>query len=145
MKKILIKVGAFLGGFALMALVIYGLSAPSLNNLSKEKNKEVIAQVLKQGGKCADGICSSKQKIFSDGTYEKHNALDENQIDKLVSLIESSNLDYLQASSGPCASWSDGTDIAYSFPTKYGETVYTLCQIQNWESDPLLSYVNSLE
>lgn len=146
MKKTLIRVGAFLGGFVIVAIVAF-FSMPTSNITPKE----ALVVISYTGGLCADEtnnagqVCYSEETIYADGTFKDHPTLSVEEITKLTTLIESSNLDSLNVAPNlSCPSTYDGSDVAYTYPTKYAATVYTLCQITSPESDPLLAFTSQL-
>ena len=148
MKSLLIRIGACLGGFIIAIVVVGYFSVPASTGKTESEPLVVVSHT---GGKCVDSgnggasVCSSKETIYSNGTYEGHEALSAEQVETLKVLIQESKLDTLSFSTGlDCPSAYDGTDIAYSYPTKYGNTIYTLCQINSSDTDPLLAYTSTL-
>jgi len=148
MKSALIRIGACLGGFIVAIIVVGFFSIPASTG---KPNSEPLVVISHTGGKCVDSnsgegnVCFSEETIYSDGSYDGHDDLSTEQVEKLKVLIQESNLDALSVSTGAdCPSAYDGTDIAYSYPAKYASTVYTLCQIASSEADPLLAYTSTL-
>lgn len=146
MKRNLIRIGAFLGGFVIVAVIaFFSMPAPA------KTVSEALVVVSYNGGLCVDKssstghVCSSEKTIYSYGTFADHKSLSADEVTKLKKLIEASKLDSLvPATHVSCPSFSDGSDVAYSYPTKYGSTIYTLCQLSSPEVDPLLSYTSVL-
>src|SRR5690606_30577681 len=99
----------------------------------------ILVKVRLSGGLCADGmICSSVKNIYSSGDFTDEERLSAEQIETLQNYIESSDLINIQFKSNPsCPSFADGQDLGFSFPQKYGETVFTVCQIKDVESIPV--------
>lgn len=143
MKKNFIRIICFLGGFALIATLIYISTVPSLQKL--KEGRQVVAEIRYSGGKCAEGTCSKTETIYSNGTFTNHKELSSSEIESLKDEIEKSDLNRLEfIDSSNCPSAVDGQDISYSFPDKYGETLFTVCQIQNAETFPLIKKMNTL-
>jgi hypothetical protein len=147
-KKLGIKIAFFVVGFGLIGGLLYVSMIPSLNNF-KEKNATQALPLMKvyySGGKCADDTtCSKKENVYQNGKFENHADLTKEQVSTLTSLIEQSDLDAVFFSEGyDCPSTYDGQDISFAFPEKYGDTLYTICKIQNSEKYPLLVYASSL-
>ena len=145
MKKNLIRILAFVLGFGVIAVVLYAISFNDIQNLAD--GDEVLVEVIYSGGMCVDGSCYSSNSIYGNGVYTDHKRLTKDEVSELNKLINESDLDNLKM--GPeytysCPSFADGADLSFVFPTKYGETQFKLCEIEDYESQPLLVYLEDL-
>ena len=111
---------------------------------------EVLMIVSYQGGLCPNssnngGVCSSQYKVYSGGTFELHTKLSAKEIAKLEETI--TNTDFLQYQTNPhpnCPSYSDGEDEILSFPQKYPNKSFTVCQLLIPKNDPGITFINEL-
>ena len=141
MRKNLIRIAAFLVGVILFGGIAYALTAPFLQN-----KPTVLVEVNYTGGLCSTGkVCNITEKIYTNGKYTSHPKLSSGQIERITQEIEKSDLNSLKPNREPdCPSFVDGQDVSFIFPDKYGDQKFTLCQIENYKTVPLFSYLLSI-
>lgn len=143
MKRYAIQFGAFILGFMLFALVAWWMMVPSMQNLHATREPLTEIHWTKTG--CSQPKeCNKVVDILADGTFG-NKKLNQKDILKLRELIGQSDLNSLQPNLHPdCPSFSGGEDVGFSFPTKYGKTIYTVCQYSNMQNTELVQYLMSL-
>lgn len=117
-----------------------------LMSLSQASAKEVVAVVSTSGGLCRQGLCQSETILYGDGRFGEDTQFSKSEVSELRSLIAESDLrnDLVPAVDYLCPSAYDGSDISYSFPSKYDSDVFTLCTYENPESNELIGYMQDL-
>lgn len=141
MRKNFIRFGAFILGFGIMALVLYAVSANSLQDI--RKNATVVAKVYTYtNASCSQQDCRKTYTIYANGKFDEHKDLSQKQISNLQKLVDGSDLNAISfQQSNNC---SAAQNVSYQFPEKYGDTLFSLCDIQNYQQVPLLSYMSTL-
>jgi len=141
MRKNFIRFGAFILGFALIAIVLYATSANSLQDL--KQNATVIAKVYAYTDvNCTQQDCRKTYSIYASGKFDGHKDLSQKEISDLQELVKNSNLNTISFQQSNSCSASQ--NISYQFPEKYGDTLFSLCDIQNYQQIPLLNYITTL-
>lgn len=117
-----------------------------LMNLSQSSSKDVVAVVSTSGGLCREGMCHSEAILYGDGRFGEDTQFSKAEVDELRSLIAASDLrnDLVPAVDYLCPSAYDGSDVSYSFPSKYGDEKFTLCTYENPEGNELIGYLQDL-
>lgn len=131
----------FLGSLLAVLTVAFALI-----NSSPAPSKQVIAIVSTSGGLCPEGLCHNEVAVYSDGSGGEGIQFTEREVTQLKAFIEESDLrnDLVPAKDFLCPSAYDGSDVSYSFPTKYGDEKFTLCTYENPEGNELIGYMQSL-
>lgn len=149
-NKIIIGTVSFVIGFGFFASLMFFFTSQEIKNA--QEGTKVIVEIEYRGGLCAPtgdetqgSMCVSEERIRSSGFYSGGKNLTEEQLETLVRLIEESNLGSVQYDENPsCASFVDGQDVSYIYPTRYGETRFTLCLIDNPTSFELLRFTSEV-
>lgn len=141
MRKNFIRFGAFILGFGIMALVLYAVSANSLQDI--RKNATVVAKIYAYTNTdCSQQDCRKTYSIYANGKFDEHKDLSQKQVSDLQELVKNSDLNTISfQQSNNC---SGSQNVNYQFPEKYGDTLFSLCDIQNYQQIPLLNYMNTL-
>lgn len=142
---------------ALIILVVIGLVTSvswyvysHRNSASISENQSVSSKTLMTvsyaGGLCSNNeVCSSEYKLYEDGTFQNHTKLNSKEATQLKETI--SNTDFLKYQKNPkpnCPSYSDGSDEILSFPQKYPDKSFKLCELQIPSDDPAITFINNL-
>lgn len=143
MKRYAIQFAAFIVGFGLLAGITWLMMVPSMKTL--QSTQETIVQVHWTKTNCSQPKeCNRTVPILADGTFGKKK-LTREDVFKIKELIGKSDLVSLQPNLRPdCPSFAGGEDLGFSFPTKYGKTIYTVCQYSNMQNTELVRYLMSL-
>jgi len=148
MKKNFLRFLCFVIGFGLIGGITYLLTVPSLKGLTlnSSSTSNVLVKITYSNNACIQKAdCPKPRLITRDGSFTGRKTLTAGQVNELTKLINGSNLNALSLNSRPqCLSDSGGEDISFAYPTKYGETLFTLCQISYYDTDPLLHYTYQL-
>jgi predicted ATPase len=141
MRKNFIRFGAFIFGFAIITLVLYAVSANSLQDL--RKNATVVAKVYAYtNDNCSQQDCRKTYSIYANGNFDEHKDLSQKQVKDLQELIKGSDLNSISFQQSNSCSTSQ--NVSYQFPEKYGDTLFSLCDIQNYQQIPVLNYMSVL-
>lgn len=127
------------------AIILVGVTYALLTH-DNDTPKTPIMIVTYSGGLCADStVCTRNHTIFSDGEFQDHAKLSSAEIFKLQDVIDET--DFLQYTTDPnpnCMSYVDGTDMILSFPQKYGDKKFTLCELEISDTDTAINYITDL-
>lgn len=143
MKRYAIQFGAFITGFGLLAVITWLMMIPSMNTL--HSTQETLVQVHWTTTNCSQfKECNRTVSLLADGTFGEKKLTQKN-VFKIRELIGESDFASLQPNLHPdCPSFTGGEDLGFSFPTKYGKTIYTVCQYSNIQNTELVRYLMSL-
>lgn len=106
---------------------------------------DVLMTITARGGECENESCHYPvREIRGDGSYTHHDALSEEEVASLQSLIlETDFTKSLPESSRTCGSSQDKTDTIWTFPEKYGkDRWFAACEIDI--DDQARQKINSL-
>lgn len=144
MKRMVIGILAFVVGFGLLGGLVYFSSLPALE--FNQLRNQVIVEIHYTGGLCADGDCSHTDTIKGNGIYSGGNSLSRDEVKKILSLLNESDLRKYPQTGGDeiCPSAYDGQDISYVFPTKYDEDVFKICMIPDASNIDLFNYLGKI-
>lgn len=91
----------------------------------------VLMTITARGGMCQDGPCQYPvREIRGNGSYTSHSSLSADNLTTLQTLINQTDFTReLPSDQRQCASYSDGTDVIWSFPQRYGSRQFVVCEI----------------
>ncbi|HEX8226866.1 MAG TPA: hypothetical protein VF572_03285 [Candidatus Saccharimonadales bacterium] len=120
------------------------------DNVEKTADNVVFVRV-QQGGLCpgADGsgkMCRDEATLYSNGDFGTK-SLTAEQVAEARSRIAAADFSsYIEKSSdeASCPSDTDGSDIAYRFPAKQGDKLFTVCKLNIPANDRLFTYLQTL-
>lgn len=147
---------AFLGGFIIIGMVIWASSGDFRDTLQEASTEELV-KISYAGGACPNdptgvSICQNQTTIFGNGSVLYSNdpvkgKITNKELRTIRDLLEETDLSTIVINpnlASSCPSTYDGQDVSLSFPSTKGETLYTLCQIENWQNNELFAYIASL-
>lgn len=125
-----------------------GISTQASQNFRAESSQAKPLVVIEyRGGLCKQAKeCTSVQTIYGDGTFDGHSKLGTAEITKLRLLIDKSDFQqYPKIANADCPSYLDGQDEILSFPQKYPEESFKLCELDIPADEPTVRYIHSLQ
>lgn len=147
MKKTLIQIASFAAGFALIGILIYVTSIPSLERLQNRILTPLVTLTV-QAEDCFDLECAEVFTIEANGETSYGETIDQGSVDTLLGLLtteNSENVEYLGFTNPYCSSkgWIS-QQVELTLTINQEEKSFPLCQIVNVEQNELFSYVVSL-
>lgn len=155
MKKALIILIAVIVGIFAIAMIIGAFLLTKTENMPDVQEEEIptlLAQVDISGGfRMVDSEYIVARRIYSNGVVlEKTNTEEIGIYKELTSEGMTAYQALLEAYTGPevlgpkkeaeeCASWADGIDYSFTFPTKSVEEQVSSCDYELDLTNPLLS------
>lgn len=117
----------------------------------------VVAVVSFSGGLCFNPVteegelCYSEFLFYESGVVQDEEGslvgtLDKGDVERLVGLVEGSDLEssFVPVEQPHCPSYADGSDMGVSFPGKYGDKVWVLCEFEQVGDEELIVFLSEV-